>query len=168
MKVTHLVVAAGVGAVLVVGSGCSVHPGTAAVVEGRTISQDYLDDTYAEVEALGLDKSTTLALIIAAPYFIEAAAENGVGVTAGEARSLLEEGFAAQGTEPTFSDGTVEFVRLRMALQNLQALPNGDELIAEVDAEVLALEMDINPRYGAMDRATGQITRGEVPWIVGG
>lgn len=144
-------------------AGCSAHPGTAAVVDGRTISQEYLDETYDEVNAQGIaiDKPTMLVLIIAAPYFIEAADENGVGVSAGEART------AAVTLTEGAGDGLVEFLRLQLALQNLRNLPDGEAVVVEVDQRVRALEMDINPRYGELNPDTAEIERAPLPWIVG-
>ena len=145
-------------------AGCSAHPGTAAVVDGRAISQDYLDEAYEDANAQGIviDKPTMLVLIIAAPYFVEAADENGVGVSNGEAREA-----AATLTEDA-SRGFVEFLRLQLALQNLRNLPDGEGVIVEVDQRVRAIEMDINPRYGELNPETAEIARPPLPWIVEG
>lgn len=154
-----------VGAVLVaVTAGCSAHPGTAAVVDGRTIGQDYLEDASAD---LGQPPGTALSLLIAAPYFIAVAAEHGVGVTAADARAALEEAMAAQGdTTTTFGDGAVEVMQMALSAQALSLLPDGDRILSETDQVVLALDMDINPRYGEMDRTTGLVARAPLPWIV--
>ena len=145
-------------------AGCSAHPGTAAIVDGRTISQEYLDETYDDANAQGIaiDKPTMLVLIIAAPYFIEAADESGVGVSVGEARTAAESLTEGAGA------GFVEFLRLQLALQNLRNLPDGDAMILEIDQRVRALEMDINPRYGELNPDTAEIARAPVPWIVDG
>lgn len=148
-------------------SACSIHPGAAAVVDGRTISQAYLDQTYFEIGNPGLDKPTTLLLLIAAPYFIDAAAEQGVGVSESDGREAAEAGLAGRDVGD-LSAGTIEFFRLTLALQNLQNAPGGAELVDEVGAEVFSKEMDINPRYGELDAQTGTITRAPLPWIVGG
>lgn len=147
-------------------AGCSVHPGAAAVVEGRTISQQYLDDTYGEIGNPGLDKPTTLVLLIVAPSFIEAAAEQGVGVSEADARAAAEAGLAGRGSSD-LSDGTVEFFRFTLAMRNLQDLPDGAELVNEIAAEALSAEMDINPRYGDLDPQKAEIARAPLPWIVG-
>lgn len=145
-------------------AGCSAHPGTAAIVDGRAIGQDYLDEAYEDANAQGIviDKPTMLVLIIAAPYFVEAADANGVGVSAGEARA------AAETLTEDAGGGFVEFLRLQLALQNLRNLPDGDAVIVEVDERVRAMEMDINPRYGEFDPATAEIARAPLPWIIEG
>jgi hypothetical protein len=158
------VVGAAVAALL---AGCSVHPGTAALVDGRAISQQYLDDTYDEIGNAGLDKATILVFLIVAPSFIEAAAEQGVGVSVSDARAAAEAGLAGRGVSEV-SDGTVEFFRLTLAVQNLQNVPGGADLVNEVAAEALSAEMDINPRYGDLDPVTAKIARPPLPWIVGG
>lgn len=143
-------------------AGCSAHPGTAAIVDGRTISQADLDEAYDEANAQGIevDKPTMLVLLIAAPYFIEAASENDVGVSAGEALA------AAETLTEDPGDGFIEFVRVELALENLQNLPDGDEVITEIDEYVRDLEMDINPRYGELNPETAEIARAPLPWIV--
>lgn len=160
---SHLGIVGLVAAMLVV-AACSVHPGAAAVVDGRTISQSYLDLTYEEVGNPNLDKETTLLLLIVAPYVIEAAAGRGVGVSESEARAEAQAGLAAS----EVSAGTVEFYRTTACWQNLTNQPGGPELINEVIAGVLAKEIDINPRYGDLNLQTGLIARAPLPWIVGG
>ena len=148
-------------------TACAAHPGAAAVVDGRTISQAYLDETYDEIGNPGLDKATTLVLLIVAPAFIEAASEQGVGVSEADARAAAEAGLAGRGVTDV-SDGTVEFFRLTLALQNLQNVPGSDDLVNEVAAAALAARIEINPRYGDLDARSGMIARAPLPWIVGG
>lgn len=159
------VVATAVGVAAAVGllTGCSSPPGAAAVVDGRVISESYLDDSHTELSGIGVDRSTLLSLLIAAPYFIDAAEANGVGVSEAEARTLIEDGLD-DGHE--VSAGTVEFIRFRMAIENIASLPDGGEILDDVDRQVLALPMSINPRYGDIDRQTGRIAITPLPWIV--
>lgn len=161
------VVATAVGVAAAVGmlTGCSSPPGAAAVVDGRVISESYLTDSYTELSGIGVDKSTLLSLLIAAPYFIDAAEANGVGVSESEARTLIEDGLDG---DHEVSDGTVEFIRFRMAIENIADLPDGGQILDDVDRRVLALPMSINPRYGDLDRQTGRIAITPVPWIVSG
>ena len=158
------VVAAAVGFAAAAGvlTGCSSPPGAAAVVDGRVISESYLSDCHTEL-SIGVDRSTLLSLLIAAPYFIDAAEANGVGVSEAEARTLIEDGLDS-GHE--VSAGTVEFIRSRMAIENIAGLPDGGQILDEVDRQVLALPMSINPRYGDIDRQTGRISITPLPWIV--
>jgi len=150
---------------LVATAGCSVHPGAAAVVDGRTITQEYTQDAS---EDLGLDAGRTLSLLIAAPYYVEMAENSGVGVSADDARTAVHDGLLGEGTDPDvqLGDGAIEIVRLVLADQAVSPLPDGAQIRADTDARISGLDMDINPRYGEMDPASGLIGQVPRPWIV--
>jgi hypothetical protein len=150
------------GVVLVATVGCSVHPGAAAVVDGRTISADYLEDTAAD---LGMDPGQALFLLISAPSFIEAAEEHDVAVSTADARAALETQVGAE-TTAGLSTGAIEVMRMAMSAQALSTLPDGATLVEETGAAALGLPMDINPRYGNVDPEASRVARPELPWIV--
>lgn len=150
------------GVVLVATVGCSVHPGAAAVVDGRTISQDYLEATAAD---LGMEPGQALFLLISAGSFIEAAEAHDVGISTADARAALEEQVGAE-TTAGLSRGALEVMRMAMSAQALSELPDGPALVEETGAAALDLPMDINPRYGEIDKERSQVTRAELPWIV--
>lgn len=149
--------------------GCSAQPGTAAVVDGRTISQADLDRTHADLTQIipQLDARTTLVALMVGPYFIEAAEENGVGVSESQARDFAEQNAAAAGVESAFGDGAVEVLRFSLAAEQLGGLPDGQAVVAGVEDEILAADIDVNPRYGDLDPATGQLVAEAPSWLVG-
>jgi hypothetical protein len=147
-------------------AGCSVHPGAAAVVDGRTISEDYVADA---ADDLGLGVQQALSLIIAAPYYLAAAEASGVAATAEEAHAAAEAGeFAGVDSEAELSDGAVEIIQLAVTAQSLSELDEGSELMREANAVVVGLDMDINPRYGSMNPENGLVSLVDLPWIVTG
>lgn len=146
-------------------AGCSVHPGVAAIVGDRTITQEHLEDAAAD---LGYSPTDTLFLLIAAPYVIDAATDNGVGVSVADARSGLEARATQAGTQARAGAGAIEVWRFALAVDNLQGLPDGGAILADVESEVFGLELVINPRYGELDRTTGEISAAPLPWIVTG
>lgn len=150
-------------------AGCSAQPGTAAVVDGRTITQSQLEDTHADLAPVleGLDVRTTLVTMIVAPFFIEAAEENGVGVSADQAEATARQSAEQAGTayQPLGEDA-LEVVRFTMAAQQLQTLPDGAEVLSDVEEQIFAADLDVNPRYGDLDEETGQLVRAPLPWIV--
>ena len=150
------------GVVLVATAGCSVHPGAAAVVDGRTISQDYLQETATD---LGMEPGQALYLLISATSFIEAAEVHDVAVSTGDARAALEAQLGAEVTAE-LSAGALEVMRMAMSAQALSTLPDGATLVEETGAAALGLPMDINPRYGNVDSELSQVARPELPWIV--
>jgi len=164
IAVVALVGAAGILA------GCSVSPGDAAVVGDRRISQAYLEQATTELAPLlsNPEPASVLSVLVVAPTFIDAAAEHGVGVSADEARTLLEESAVSAGIDPVpaFGEAALEVALFSLSLQNLQGLPDGDVVVAEVQAASAELDVDVNPRYGSLDPATGQISATTPDWIV--
>lgn len=150
------------GVVLVATVGCSVHPGAAAVVDGRTISQDYLQETAAD---LGMEPGQALFLLISAPSFIEAAEVHDVAVSTADARATLEAQIGAE-TAADLSAGAIEVMRMAMSAQALSTLPDGGTIVEDTGALALGLPMDINPRYGDVDPELSQVSRPQLPWIV--
>ena len=150
---------------LVATTGCSVHPGAAAVVDGRTITQEY---TQEASEDLGLDAGRTLSLLIDAPYYVEMAENNGVGVSPDDVRTAVHDGLLGEGTDPNvqLGDGATEIVQLVLADKAVNALPDGARIRADTNARISGLDMDINPRYGERDPASGLIALPPLPWIV--
>lgn len=163
MRLSKLAAVAAVA--LVATAGCSVHPGAAAVVDGRTITQEY---TQNASDDLGLDAGRTLSLLIAAPYFIDAAEANGVPVSPEDARAAVQDMRSANGgdAQAPIRAGAIEIMRLVLASQALSGLADGAQIQSDTNAHVLGLKMDINPRYGEMDLSSGLIARPPLPWIV--
>ncbi|WP_372593092.1 hypothetical protein [Actinotalea sp.] len=160
-----------VGAVVVAASlaACSVHPGAAAVVDGRVISQDELQVAQKELAPIlvGATASDILAVLIAAPEYAAAASENGVGVSTADAEQLLAEATASAGiTEVVdYGPGALDVALFSLANANLSDLADGEDVLAEVQAEVLAQDVTVNPRYGTFDETTGRVELTDPVWI---
>lgn len=167
MRLIAVVAFVGVAGLL---GGCSVSPGDAAVVGDRHISQAYVEQATTQLAPLlsNPEPASVLSVLVVAPSFIDAAAEHGVGASSDEARTLLEESAASAGLDPVpaFGEAALEVALFSLALQNLQGLPDGDAVVAEVQAATAALDVDVNPRYGTLDTATGQISATTPDWIV--
>lgn len=156
------------GAVLL--AGCAQAPGTAAVVDGRVVSEREVQRTTADLRALlpnPLDGSAVLVALIVGPYFVDAAAENGVGVSDDQARALAGQIAAGQGREVGDLDlgqGTLDLLKFTLASERLAQLPEGQEVLRAVEDEVFAADIDVSPRYGDLGE-TGQLVRPELPWM---
>ena len=153
------------GVVLVATVGCAVHPGAAAIVDGRAISQEYLEDAAAD---LGIEPTVALALLVGAGPYRAAADEQGVGVSESSARAAaIEQGFAAAGlTEATLSDGAVEVLQMALAVQAIGQLPDAAEVMTAAEDVVLEQDLEISPRYGELNPEDGRVSRPQLPWIV--
>ncbi|WP_149202319.1 hypothetical protein [Actinotalea subterranea] len=172
MATTRRAVAAATGilAGALVLAGCTADPRAAAVLEDRTISQATLERAQEDLGSLGTvpEAGRVLVFLIVAPTFIDAAAEHGVGVSRDDALEAMEASAVDAGLDPVpdFGDGSVEIIRMSLALQKLQGLPDAQQIVEELDAEVQALDVEVNPRYGEADLATATIARPDLPWIV--
>lgn len=164
-----------VGAALVAAwavAGCSVHPGTAAVVDGREISPDDVTDATDQLTPIygggaPIDPRTMLTVLIQAPFFTAAADEAGVGVGAEEARASLDEMMeAADVAAPEWHDATVEVQRFVLALEALGSSDGGDVLATEALDAVRAADVDVNPRYGAWDEEAATVSPAVSGWVV--
>lgn len=166
---TTAVAGAAVATALV--GGCSVQPGTAMQADGRTVSQAEVSTAAEQLSLVlvGAEPTTVLVALIAAPYFIDAAEENGVGVSTTQARQRMDEvaGGAGATDLPDWSEESVDVVRFSLSAQALQTLPDGAEVIATVAEEVLDADVVVNPRYGEFSQETGAIEPLDLPWIGG-
>lgn len=151
-------------------AGCAGDPSTAAVVDGRTITRDAVEGAQADLIAFtgSAPAGDVLVALVVAPLFIDAANREGVGASEAEALAFLQDS-AEQGGRPDaeFADSTVQIVRMSLAAQNLGALPDGQEVIADVNQRVTELDVDVNPRYGVLNLPEG-IQPAAHPWITTG
>jgi len=153
-------------------SGCSGEAGAAAVVDGHKITVAELQATAKDLAPYLKDVSqaNVLLVLIVAPTFDKAAAQEGVGVSDQQARDLLASqapkgsGKAAAPTE--FSPGAIEVARFTLVQQQLQGLPNAAAVAKRVTKQLAALHPEVNPRYGKIDLTTGKLTSPSYPWLV--
>lgn len=161
----------GLAAVLVASSlaSCAAQPGTAATVDGRRITQAELEATVADLRPIlgDIAASSVLQALIQAPVAIEAASENGVGVSDDDGRGLLATVAENAGvTAPeTWSAGAVQIAKSDLSLEALSGLPDAQEVTAELNAAVAAQDIELNPRYGTVDTETGTVTPITWDWL---
>ncbi|HMO11063.1 MAG TPA: hypothetical protein PKB06_06085 [Actinotalea sp.] len=150
-------------------AGCSVSPGAAAVVDGRTIGQAEVAATFDDLAPLLSDAQpkTVVQALIVAPYVIAAAEDNGVGASAAEGVALLRQVAEATGApvRSTYSDGAVQIARSEVSGQNLAALPDGQSIMAGVTETIAAREIQVNPQYGAFSAESLSVQAIAWPWI---
>lgn len=166
MRTAAAVVAAAVTATVM--AGCSTYPGAAAVVDGRTISQSYLDEAQQDLATAfpGLGAQTVLTNLVVAPYLIEAAEVHGVAVSEDDARVAFGPQLAQVGVDAAdLSDGAIAIMRAQLAAQNLQTLPEAMQVFTAFQADILAAEVTVNPRYGSFDIESRQVVSEPLPWL---
>lgn len=151
-------------------SGCSAHPGAAAVVDGEQISQHEVSRAvtdFAAVTGQQVDAAAMLSTLIVAPVLIEVGAQHDLAVSDEEAVDLLDRQAESTGTtapEDGYGDGVIQLAKMTLVNSNLSALPNAAQVVEEVNARIMGADVEVSPRYGEFDG--GSITPEALPWIV--
>jgi hypothetical protein len=156
--------------------------GAAAIVGGRRISVEQVQTATEQVRALLRDSSLSQQLVlgwlIANPYVVTVAGEQGKAVSRNDAVTLFRQAnvtSSSGGTTP--SEAAVTAVQTGYALQLLTSPQtstpeSAKKAIDEILADLKAAKVSVNPRYGTFDYswdaqtgAFGLSPRKE-PWIV--
>lgn len=150
-------------------AGCgTVRTDRAAVVDGTVITQTAVQDATAEINGMDpallqdrLSPAGTLTALIQAPPVLDYLADQGVVVSDTVA---LEEASARGVREP--SEATLEIIRFANALQQAQERGVlGEAQGAELTAQLAALDVEVNPRYGEFDPETASIDPTLPGWV---
>lgn len=154
-------------AVLVL-AGCSARPGVAAVVDGETISEAALSETVHDFRVFSdAPPGSVLQALVVSPFWIEAAAEAGLGTSTQEGRARLESLAAETGAaaeRAQFGPGLVSIARVIVAQQKAIEAGVAAELAAEVDRLVREAEIEVSPRYGEWSQEGLVAT--SPPWLL--
>jgi len=140
-------------------SGCgSTTAGTAAVVDGRRITEEDARLAAEQINAqfkpqTPLTTRSALGSLIIAPALIAAAEAKGVQQSAGSAKSRL-----SAVSDP--ADSTILLVRASDAASRLSA---EDE--APILAKIKQMKVSVNPRYGAFDAGQPGLVESVPTWI---
>jgi hypothetical protein len=137
--------------------------GAAAVVGGRRITVDEVQTATEQLKGLVQDPSQitqqlVLGWLIANPYAVQVASEQGKGVSRSDALNFFKQAHftnSSGGTTP--SQSAVTAVQTAYALQLLTA-QTGDpqtaqKAVNEIIADLKAAKVTVNPRYGTFDYA---------------
>ncbi len=165
LAVTMLLLATGVTA------ACSPEAGAAAVVDGDPIP---IEDVQVAAQQLapyldGATPSGVLLVLVAEPTVARIAAENGVAVSEQQAERLLTDlasGASGASGTPEFGAASVAVARFSLLQQELGGLPDADAVQDDILARLQDLDIEVNPRYGALDFSRGGIVPAEHPWLV--
>ncbi len=158
--------AVAVALAVVVGlGGCSAaETGAAAVVDGRRISVSDVQSATVDLRTYtgqSLTEQQVLYYLVLAPFLTDAAAQNGVGVSAADARGELVQKI------PAPSDASIEVLRAAEAASRLSQIPEdrGVPIRDELVDRVRAATIDLSPRYGEFDAEQLTIAPPTEDWI---
>jgi len=172
-----LPLAAGIAAALVVLGGCSPdEPGTAAVVDGREISVEDLQDVTAELQVMAgagggyVPESTVLALTIAEPAVDRSVSEIGVETTEDQVTTMLSQ--SSEDGPRTYSPQARNVIKAVVSLQKLMqpdavgiTQEQASQAAQKIVDELKKADVKINPRYGTFDPSQVVINPLELNWM---
>lgn len=143
-------------------SACASRPGTAAVVDGRTVLEKDLSQTSAELaQVLGeqVSSQAVLQILIVAPTMIQVSSRNGMSVSADQAEDFLDEQAATGGQEATqeYGPGTVTVGRYLLLDNLVRSAPEGEQIGTELQEEINELQVELSPRYGEWTPEQGPV-----------
>lgn len=133
-------------AVLALGA-CSARPGTAAVVDGRTITEAELAAAATELNVfLNLASTDVLAMLILVAPRAEVATENGLTYSDDTVQQALADAYANAGhpAPARFAESTLVAARSILLDQQLSQ----SQFAAEVRERAAGMDVELNPRYG--------------------
>lgn len=167
-RATAIVTGAALGALLL--GGCAPSPGTAAVVDGETITTAEVDEALADLTPIlaTASPSNVVSLLIISPSFLAAADAAGFGVSEEEGRAyIVAAGLVTEAQAAELSPGALEIVRFAV-MQGSVATEADAAVLDEAAARLQESEIDLNPRFGAWDSEALTATALDTPWIVPG
>lgn len=154
-------------------AGCAdgARPGTAAVVDGRTIPASEVSDAMTQLSPLfnGATPQLILQVLIDEPTLTKLAADKGVGINDDEANQFLAQSFKSAGVPAPahYSAGAMSIARYQLAANNVQGLSDSASAVADLQKRLQALKVTVNPRYGAFDPTQAAVAAPTAsPWIV--
>lgn len=150
---------------------CSGTPGAAAVVDDRVITADEVQVAVEQLGGLfqGVSTQTVTSVLIQEPTITELAAENGIGVSPEQARTLLESAATAGGAAlpDDLAPSTIAVARYVQASGALQDADNAAELAQQFSERIGELDIEVNPRFGTLVGDANIDVPGLRPWVVG-
>ncbi|MDM7830701.1 hypothetical protein [Cellulomonas edaphi] len=160
-RISSLVLVLTAGASL---AACSSHPGSAAVVDGRSISPTAVREVQTEVGDYLQDKSTPaiLTMLVQEQAVIDFAASHGVGASEEDGDKLLESVSSQSGVKDAhFSDASRGVAQFSVAYSNIAALQD-DDVMTQLTDTLKGLHVAVNPRFGS--GSTAERVSAPVPW----
>ena len=152
----HLRASAAFGALLLVGavSACSGQPGAAAVVDGRTISVEDVQNGTRELAPFyqGVTPSAVLTVLVEEPTVTAFASAHGVGVSDQQARDALAglSSVSVKGSDSTFTAPSVAVERYLLAQAAVQALADAQTSVPALQKQIADLHVDVSTRFGTV------------------
>lgn len=133
-------------------AGCSAQPGTAAVVNGASVSENDVDALAQEIAGVGASRSNAL----------------NIALTVAVIEPIVEKGYSDQLT-PEFLTDSLESCTTQIGMEvtedstqtlqqycHLVALATSDtDFASEANDAISAAKVSLNPRYGSDDSDTG-------------
>lgn len=148
-------------------TGCEGRPGTAAIVDGKSISTADVDTVVRELQNLysGADRPGVLIILTEADALNVIAEDVGAGVSPADVQQALDGAAKKAGiTNAHFSQPTRDVIRFSLEWTALQKRDDADDVKARIDKTFAAQHVVVNPRFGAPSKDATLVPT-ERPWI---
>ncbi|MCK6211000.1 SurA N-terminal domain-containing protein [Georgenia sp. EYE_87] len=139
-------------------AGCSAQPGTAATVNGTTISENEVDEATSEFIALTGQQDVTpvavLNTLVEGELLDPIAIEAGYAVSDAEVEQFfLEQASAAGATQrpDVESEAFLDLGRYLLQYNEIYASPDAQAIFAEAETARQEADIEVNPRYAQTD-----------------
>lgn len=147
------VVAASLLAMMLGGSACSAHPGTAVAVDGTRYTVDQVNSAVGELSKLEGQPvaPAVVAYVLAMDDSVsELASENGIDLTDSDIRDLAASQAKQAGVH--LSDLSIRVLRISQQHNALAQKIGQDEAQKELQKKQASRHIDLNPRYGTISK----------------
>lgn len=168
---THLVRnAAALAAAGLVLAGCAAQPGTAATVNGTTISENDVDDATVEYVALtGQETSPVVVLntLVQAELLDPIASDAGYAYSDAEVRNFFLEQAALSGAQErpdVDSRAFLDLGRYLLQYNEISTSQDAQTILTELGTSLQEADLKVNPRYGQANES-GVIVPTAKEWI---
>lgn len=168
-----MTIVAGSSAALMALTGCGdVSANQAAVIDGKSVGESELQETTAELNTISAEPFTPAAVLselTRAPFLDRAFSGTSVELTDQQTTQFLADNGLSDPTSLT-----VDVARARQyqtLLQDSEVLqdPQVAEAVSSLQeitvADIEALDVEVNPRYGSFDPQTASIVPEDPKWI---
>ncbi|MPV38348.1 SurA N-terminal domain-containing protein [Georgenia subflava] len=151
-------------------AGCAAQPGTAATVNGVTISENAVDDATGEYVAFSGQETAPVVILntlVQAELLTPIANEAGYAVSDAEVEQFFLEQAVMLGNAElpeNSSDAFIDLGRFLMQYNEVSSSPDAEAVLTQLGTELTEADLEVNPRYGELTEE-GSIVPTTHEWI---
>lgn len=150
-------------------AGCTTPSGgTAAIVNGQTVTVAELDDamTLAPYLSRPIAPGELLVSLVQAREILQGAAEHGVAVSTHQAEELLDQmGASTLRVDGEYPAAVIDITKVQLVAQEIEASGDAETIFTDINERLTNADIELNPRYRAWQGGDAAANGGFSPWI---